>query len=321
MKLPALSNRLLTPLLAGLLLGAGCPGPPTKPDMAEDLAGRADLSPGPDLTGGADMTGGAMTLRGFNVPESAYWDAASGAWYVSNIVGNPAMKDGQGWISKVSADGTAISEEKWVTGLNAPKGMRAAGGKLYVSDIDQLVIITIADKTDTKVTFTGAMFLNDVAVAEDGYVYVTDSIGNSVWRWKSGGNPERWVQDASLNVPNGLLLDGGKLIVVSTGPFDQAANLGKIWTLDVTNKALAALGTFEAKLDGIEKDGAGFLLSDNPTARVLRVGADGTSSTVLRDLKAADGHMSAADIGFDPARRLVAVPDLATNAVTFFRIP
>ena len=52
----------------------------------------------------------------------------------------PTAKDGEGWISKLSPKGEVL-EAKWVTGLNAPKGMRVQGDTLWVSDIDELVAI------------------------------------------------------------------------------------------------------------------------------------------------------------------------------------
>jgi hypothetical protein len=55
------------------------------------------------------------------------------------------MKNGQGFISKVSPTNGTIVELNWVTGLNAPKGMAVSddSSKLYVSDITDLVEIDI----------------------------------------------------------------------------------------------------------------------------------------------------------------------------------
>ena len=67
------------------------------------------------------------TLTGdFASPESAYYDAASNSIFVSSINGQILEKDGNGYISRLSPDGKVVSA-KWVTGLNAPKGMRSAG--------------------------------------------------------------------------------------------------------------------------------------------------------------------------------------------------
>src|SRR5688572_2247980 len=78
---------------------------------------------------------------GFKTPESALPVPAEGFAYVSNVAGQPTDKDGNGFISKVSlADGKVIALE-WAKGLDAPKGLALAGGKLYTADIDKLVEI------------------------------------------------------------------------------------------------------------------------------------------------------------------------------------
>ena len=76
----------------------------------------------------------------FHIPESVFFDTEHNVLYVSNIDGSPVVKDENGFISKVTTEGKVI-ELRWITGLNAPKGMGKFKGKLYVSDIDQLVEI------------------------------------------------------------------------------------------------------------------------------------------------------------------------------------
>src|SRR5215510_3909136 len=75
-----------------------------------------------------------------NAPESAYYDATSNAIFVSSINGDVLAKDGNGYISRLGADGKVVNA-KWATGLNAPKGLRSVGGTLWVTDIDQVGVI------------------------------------------------------------------------------------------------------------------------------------------------------------------------------------
>ena len=63
--------------------------------------------------------------------------------YVSNVNGEANAADGNGYISKLSVQGE-VQEKEWVTGLNAPKGLALHDGNLYVSDIDELVVIDTA---------------------------------------------------------------------------------------------------------------------------------------------------------------------------------
>ena len=52
---------------------------------------------------------------GFAAPESAYYDAASNAVFVSSINGQILEKDGNGYISRLSPDGKVVAE-KWEIG-------------------------------------------------------------------------------------------------------------------------------------------------------------------------------------------------------------
>ena len=77
--------------------------------------------------------------------ESVLYDYDSGILYVSCINGVPPnAQDEDGFIAKVSPEDGSVIELKWVTGLDAPKGMALFGNNLYVTNIDEIVII---DKT------------------------------------------------------------------------------------------------------------------------------------------------------------------------------
>ena len=84
----------------------------------------------------------SWSAEGLKAPESALLDEARGVLYVSNVNGNPTDKDGNGYISKLSPDGT-VTQAEWVTGLDAPKGLALHDSTLYVSDIDKLVAIDV----------------------------------------------------------------------------------------------------------------------------------------------------------------------------------
>src|SRR3990172_6136787 len=117
---------------------------------------------------------------GLNNPESVVYDGKSGAIYVSNVNGAAGDKDGNGYISRLSLDGKVLDQE-WVKGLNAPKGLALSGGKLYTADIDTLVEIDIATAAIThRYQVADAKFLNDVAAAPNGDIYVSDMSMNRI---------------------------------------------------------------------------------------------------------------------------------------------
>ena len=91
-------------------------------------------------------------------------DPATGAIYVSNIVGALMQKDGNGFIAKLNGDGKVMTRQ-WVKGLDAPTGLALHDRTLYVADVDQLVEINAASGEIIKrYPANGATFLNDVAV-------------------------------------------------------------------------------------------------------------------------------------------------------------
>ena len=160
----------------------------------------------------------------FAAPESAYYHAASNAVFVSSINGAILEKDGNGYISRLAPDGTVVAA-KWVTGLHAPKGLRSVGGMLWVSDIDEVVSIDIATaRVTARVKVDGAQFLNDLATGPDGTVYVSDSALSKIYAVKDGRSSV-FVEGADVvEQPNGLLVDGGRLILGTIGP---AAPVGR----------------------------------------------------------------------------------------------
>ena len=58
--------------------------------------------------------------------------------YVSNVNGDPTAKDGNGYISKLYKSGE-VCTNKFIEGLNAPKGMVIVNEVLYVTDIDKVL--------------------------------------------------------------------------------------------------------------------------------------------------------------------------------------
>ena len=111
------------------------------------------------------------TVAGFQTPESVKYDSALDVYFVSNINGNPSVKDGNGFISRVKPDGS-VETLKFIEGgrngvtLNAPKGLALIGDTLWVTDIDAVRAFNAkTGKPVASVDVPGAVFLNDPAAA------------------------------------------------------------------------------------------------------------------------------------------------------------
>ena len=134
----------------------------------------------PGLVAAQNLTGSPAakqiweTPRELMVPESVMYDAEHQVIYVANIAGKPTEKTGQGFIAQINLDGR-IKKLRWVTGLNAPKGMGIFQDTLYVTDIDRVHAIDMGSgKIKSTWNVEGAKFLNDIAIDQKGTVYITD---------------------------------------------------------------------------------------------------------------------------------------------------
>src|SRR5690606_14795774 len=195
---------------------------------------------------------------GLDAPESAVFDADAGVFYVSNVNGDPGAADGNGYITKLSQQGE-IEEKEWVTGLNAPKGLALHDGTLYVSDIDELVVIdTASGEIAARHQAEGATFLNDVTAHEDGRVFVSDMMQNQIWVL-DGDQFELWLQDVELENPNGLLAEPDRLVVGAWGKPNEDFTTdvpGHLKAVDYASKEITSIGPGEpiGNLDGVEPD-------------------------------------------------------------------
>ncbi len=258
------------------------------------------------------------TVTGMSHPESVYYNQQQKVLYVSNINGAPTAQDGNGFISKLSVDGQVL-QQNWVTGLNGPKGMVMQGNTLWVSDITRLAEINT--RTGKIVHFydaPGSVFLNDTAVDEDGNVYVSDIATKKIWRLKNG-KMSVWVDTPQH--PNGLRVEGGKLIVAGFGyNMDADGNtnpLGNLFTVDLQSKAIKDLGDGRpvGTLDGLEPDGKGnFLVTDFNFGSLFRIKRDG-SFEVISDLAAGSADLEVTDKG-----KTAIIPFLLDDKVVSYTI-
>jgi sugar lactone lactonase YvrE len=256
--------------------------------------------------------------EGIQTPESTYVDPASGDIYVSSVEGMPAEKDGKGHISKISGDGKTVNAI-WVTGLNAPKGLRSYGGTLWVTDIDEIVGIDMATaKVKSKTKVNGAQFLNDTAVGSDGTVYVSDMMGNKIIALKDG-KTSVVAEGEELEYPNGLLVEGDSLVVGGWGKpkADFTTEVpGRLFKWDLkTKKKTLITPEPTANIDGLESDGkGGYIATDYLAGKVLHITADGKVKTLTTFMP------STADIAFIPAENRLIVPHMNENKIVAYDI-
>ncbi|RDV15052.1 ATP-binding protein [Pontibacter diazotrophicus] len=236
--------------------------------------------------------------------ESTLYDEENNIIYVSNIQGNHSEKDGEGFISILRPDGS-VSQMNWVTGLNAPKGMAIMDGKLYVTDIDELVEINIADSTVTnRYPVQGAAFLNDAAT--DGEkVYFTDSETGKVHVLENGS--VNTVAEGMEGI-NGLAFnDAGEMFVL------DGKGLRKYNMQDKTAEPVNETVT----------GGDGLVIIDDSTYIASRWQGEvylirNGNEQLLLDTKGEESNT--ADIDYIEEEQLVLVPTFLKNRVAAYKL-
>jgi len=253
--------------------------------------------------------------EGLDSPESVYYDAASGFLFSSQIGGDASARDGNGRIVKLTLDGKVI-DATWAKGLDAPKGMRSYRGTLYVADIDQVVgFDIITGREVSRVKIADAKFLNDLCTGPDGAIYTTDSFANRVWVIRNG-MASLFSDAPQLLLPNGILVDGSKVLVATDGSGGRggAGTPGSLFAIDIATKAVTQVTTQSIGTpDGLESDGrGGYITSDVGGGRLFHISANGEA----RQIRTLDRQP--ADIAYVAARRLLVVPHLGLNRVSAY---
>ncbi|MGZ8417502.1 MAG: SMP-30/gluconolactonase/LRE family protein [Methyloceanibacter sp.] len=258
-------------------------------------------------------------VKGLAQPESVVQDPATGSIYVTNIAGAIMQKDNNGFIARLRPDGTII-EREWVKGLNAPTGMALHDRTLFVADVDELIEMNVASGEITnRHEAKGAVFLNDVAVSEDGTVYVSDTPMNTIWRFKDG-TFEPWLANDALNGPNGLLPQGDKLIVASFGKLPgegQKQELGGLLAVNLEDQTVSKLGSGEpvGNLDGLQLLQPGvYLVTDWAAGVLYRVDAKGKADRLIKLSK------GSADLNYLPDKNTVLIPIMLNNALVAYAL-
>jgi len=333
-----MKTTLLCLLIAAL--GAAClqradRAPPASDTSAvrETTATPSPATPAPAAAPAAAPAPGATKLavvEGFLTPESVLHDPVQDIYFVSNINGGPTAKDNNGFISRVRPDG-AVENLKFIEGghggvtLNAPKGLAMRGDTLWVADIDMVRSFdakTGAPRDSVSLAGLGAVFLNDIAIAQTGALYITDTgirfddVGNMlhpgpdrIFRIGSDRQVTVAVRGDTLGRPNGITLDsvGKRFIVVQFGGRSVLA-----WKPG--DKAPSVIAKGPGGFDGVEIAGSRLLVSSWTDSTV-------SSYETGQEVKVITGVPSPADIGYDANRKRVLIPVFSGNRVEIWQLP
>jgi sugar lactone lactonase YvrE len=269
----------------------------------------------------------AVTFKGaFATPESVLYDAAGDRYLVSNINGSPNGVDNNGYISELLPDGT-IRTPKLIAGgeknvkLDAPKGLAIVGKELWVSDISvvrKFDLKTLEPKGD--IALPEATFANDIVVAPDGKVYVSDTSvkpgakgfdplgGDQVLVIDKTGKAKALAKSKDLGGPNGLFWGPKGLLV-------NALLSNEVYGIGPKGEKVDVVKLPNGGLDGLLVVGDSLLATSWGASAVYRGKLGGTSfEPIIQNVK------GPADMGWDSKRSRVLLPRFLDDLVEAYDV-
>lgn len=243
------------------------------------------------------------------VPESVIYDQKRDILYVSNLNYEPRKKDGNGFISKLGTDGKII-ELRWIEGLSSPKGLAIVGDSLFAADVDELVVMDINKGQIVKrLTIEGVKMINDVTSDPGGNLYISDSDANKIYIYSKGILSE-WLSEG-LNGPNGLLVDGERLLLASMGSMDFTS-------IDMKTKEKIIISGGINRGDGIAPAGIpGHFFVSDWTGEIFLVYPDHSKVSLL---KTSDKNINTADICYLPGKKMLLIPTFFKQSIIAFSV-
>ncbi len=241
----------------------------------------------------------------FKVPESVLYSPLEKILYVSNIDGKSNEKDLNGSISKLSLDRKSV-EHNWAINLSAPKGMGIYQNKLYVADLDEVVVIDIKTaKIIERIAIPGSIFLNDVTIDTQGIIYISDSRTGKIHQIKTNSVSTYLESKTSVN---GLLADDDNLYFVSKDTLFRSDK----------SKTLSIIATgMDESTDGIVQTTSKDFIVSCWNGIIYHVKDDGNKEELL-DTRAQ--KLNTADIGFDAVNNILYVPTFFNNKVVAYQL-
>ncbi len=210
---------------------------------------------------------------------------------------------GTGFLSRLGADGAVIAWRQ-VDELDAPLGMALHGDELAVVDANRLRWFSWPALEPLRVEELGTQVANDVAIAADGNVYITDTATGNVHVF-GAGRSDVLLEPGRFAGANGIAVDGRHLYVGGE----------RLWRVDLDSDDVIELGPdWLADIDGIEVEPGGGLQVTSVGGPLVR----------LRDGQVVEIHtgenIKSANHGYAPRLGLALIPTGFDNQVIAIRI-
>jgi len=219
---------------------------------------------------------------------------------VSNVC--DSRTTGNGFLTLLSADGRAIN---WrvVDNLDAPLGMALVDGLLHVVDNNQVKIFRWPEFELQSTITLGTTVANDIAVAQDHTIYVTDTARHEVVVITPELDQSILTGNAQFKGANGIQIKNDDLHVGGE----------HLWHVDLGDNTVTRIGPdWLMDIDGIEMEPDGTLQVTPVAGPLIRLD---THIEVL----GGDG-VSSANHGYAASLNLALIPTGFDNTVVAIRL-
>jgi sugar lactone lactonase YvrE len=268
-----------------------------------------------------ETTPNVRVYGGFHFTESCSYDPVRDLYIAPSVGNRGADFANDGYVSLINPDGS-VHTLKWIgrtrdgLTLNDPLGSDVANGRLYVVDANVVrwFDMTTGQPLGSEVV-EGAVSFNDLEVADDGTVYMTQtgaedgSTPQRIYRLTPDGRASIFVDGAPLTRPNGIAFDrAGNIVVVNVGSAD-------VLTFSPDGELLRTEQSLDPGNDGLVvlTDGTKYVSS-------VRLGTVARLRPGQPAEMVASGIPSAASMCFDPARDRLIIPMNSWFALAFVEL-
>ncbi|WP_336964159.1 hypothetical protein [Sphingobium aquiterrae] len=253
---------------------------------------------------------------GFAGSECVRYDDRADDYIVSNL--NQGGDANDGFLSRVSPDGT-VTQLKWIEGgrngvtLVQPLGLFIKGDLIYVADLRTVHMLDRRSGTPRgSIAVPGAVRLNDLAVADDGTIYVSDSGSDdnagAIYAIRDGKPSLFARRDDAVERPNGIA-------VMADGTVVHGGRGVNLVFRDRSGTILRERSLPTGRMDGIiPLPGGTLLVASQDGHNVYRVPADGKAEVVAQDITVP------AAIGWDSRRNRLLVPQIRAASLGFYEL-
>ncbi len=209
---------------------------------------------------------------------------------------------GDGYLSLLDADGRVI-DAKHVDGLDSPLGMALVDQRLYVVDSNTVRIFDWPSYEQRSQVSLSTSVANDIAVANDGTMYVTDTGRGEVAVVSPDAEYTLLVGSERFSGANGVHVHGDTLYVGGE----------RLWRVDLNDETVTTLGPdWLIDIDGIEMEPDGIL-------QITPVGGPLVRLTDAIEVLGGEG-VSSANHGYAERLGLALIPTGFDNTVIAIRL-